>query len=169
MALIPDWLKKWGPIALAVGLVSFMYARGEGAGSMSGRIAPDFTLPRLGGGDFTLSKLDGKVRVLDFWATWCGPCKMMTPHLVDLHKKYYAKGVVVVGIALDDAADVQRYVEEHGVPYPIVLGDGSVAERFGGVQGIPTTFVLDRGGRVVKRHVGYRPLLILEADVAPLI
>ncbi len=164
----PDWLKKWGPAVLALGFVAYMYGRGEGAGDLRGKSA-DFTLPLIDGGDLTLSGLDGKIRVVDFWATWCGPCKMMTPQFAELHRKYRDRGVVVVGVALDDADAVRQYVKDHAVPYPIVLGDGKVADQFGGIRGIPTTFIIDRMGRITNRHVGFRPVQILEADIKKLL
>ncbi len=168
MARLTDWVRKWGGVLLVLAVLVWVYTRGEGAGRVAGE-QPDFTLPRLGGGEVTLSSLDGYVRVVDFWATWCGPCKLMMPQFASLHRKYQDKGLVVVGVAIDDPEAVKRYVAENGVPYAIVLGDQVTTEQFGGIPGIPTTFVLDKQGRIVNRHVGFRPIQVLEADIAGLI
>lgn len=165
---VPKWLKDWGPTIALVLVVVFVFSRNTGAGDMKGK-RPDFTLPSLAGGDLTLSSYQGKIRVVDFWATWCGPCKMMTPQFAELHRKYQDRGVVVIGVALDEPAAVRQYVEEHEVPYPIVLGDPAVAEHFGGIRGIPTTFIIDRQGRITNRHVGFRPVQVLEADIRGLL
>ncbi|MBU6429296.1 MAG: TlpA family protein disulfide reductase [Cyanobacteria bacterium REEB65] len=164
------WLRQWWLVVLVASFVAWRLFTffGGGSSDMAGR-SPDFALPRIFGGTLSLSSLQGDVRIVDFWATWCGPCKMMTPVFADLYTRYHSKGLVVIGVALDDAKAVSTYAVEHQVPYPIVLGDRRTAERFGGIMGIPTTFILDRQGRVVSRHVGYRPEFVLEKEVLSLL
>lgn len=122
------------------------------------------------GEELTLSELQGKVVVLDFWATWCPPCRKGVPDLIDLQSEY--DQLVVVGISLDaisrggaTADDVVPFMEEFGINYPIVKGDMNVTQQFGGVQSIPTSFVIDRRGFVIARHVGLVPKETLKSDI----
>jgi peroxiredoxin len=129
--------------------------------------APDWQLTRLDGTVMRAEELRGKVVVVDFWATWCGPCIKEIPGYIEMQRAHADRGLVIVGISLDQGgpAGVQRFVERHGVNYPIVMGDAAVAEAFGGVQSIPTTFLIDRQGQIRDRKVGamereeYEPLV----------
>jgi peroxiredoxin len=118
--------------------------------------APAWRLPRLDGTTLDSNELKGKVVVVDFWATWCGPCIREIPGYVEIQKKYADRGLVIVGISMDQRgqAVVQRFIEQHGINYPIVMGDEAVTEAFGGVQAIPTTFLIDRDGQIRHRKVG---------------
>lgn len=115
------------------------------------------------GEELTLSKLQGKVVVLDFWATWCPPCRKGVPDLIQLQNEY--DQVVVVGISLDAISrggatkdDVVPFMEKFGINYPIVEGDMNITQQYGGIQSIPTSFIIDRRGFVIARHVGLAPL-----------
>jgi thiol-disulfide isomerase/thioredoxin len=134
-------------------------------------LAPGFTLPDLQGTPTRLSDFRGKVVLLDFWATWCGPCRMEVPHFKELIAKYGDRGFVVLGVALDEtgAEVVRPFVQKNEIRYPIVIGDQYTAGRYGGVGALPTTFLLDRQGRVVKKYVGYRDLEVFEEDIRPLL
>jgi thiol-disulfide isomerase/thioredoxin len=94
--------------------------------------------------------------LLNFWATWCSPCKIEMPWFVDLQKQYGPQGLAVVGVAMDDASkdDIAKFTKDMGVNYPILLGKEAVGEMYGGVQFLPTTFYIDRRGRVVDRVFG---------------
>jgi len=118
--------------------------------------APDFTLKSLNGQEITLSRLRGKVVLLDFWATWCGPCKESIPHLVQIYKAYQQKGLEVLGMNLDrgDADTVRRFVKLMDIPYPIIITPQR-AERKYRVIGLPTTILLDRQGRIRNRFGGF--------------
>jgi thiol-disulfide isomerase/thioredoxin len=133
--------------------------------------APDFALQSLQGDTLRLSSLKGKVVLVDFWATWCGPCKAELPHLVDLYGKYKDKGLEIVGIADDpsERADVAPFVKRAGLPYPVVYGEPSVGQRFGGIIGYPTLFVVDRKGQVVKKFIGYTDISVIEQLVTQLL
>ena len=124
----------------------------------TGAVAPDFELKLLNasGKTMKLSDLKGKAVVLDFWATYCVPCKIEMPWFVDLQKKYGPQGLQVVGVAADDEGEkiVSEFSKAMGVNYPILLGTENVAQDYGGLSGLPTTFFIDRSGKVVAREVG---------------
>jgi len=158
-------------IAVVVcGLVS-CNPKADSAASISTNDAADFTLKDLNGNDFSLSSTKGKVVILDFWATWCPPCRMEIPHFQALHKQYGDKGLVIVGVALDQGGvrDVKPFVKSNGVTYPIVIGNQKVVESYGGVRGIPTTFVIDRKGQIVTKVVGYRDKNFFEEEIKKLL
>ncbi|RMF92604.1 MAG: TlpA family protein disulfide reductase, partial [Candidatus Schekmanbacteria bacterium] len=120
-------------------------------------IAPDFSLKDLNGNEFRLSDHNGKVRIIDFWATWCPPCRMEIPDFQTLHNKYSEKGFVMIGVSLDDSSDiVKKFVNKYQVTYPIVMGNEEVVNLYGGIRGIPTTFIVDKDGKIFKKYVGYR-------------
>jgi peroxiredoxin len=121
-------------------------------------MAPDFALKGLDGKTVKLSDFKGKVVILDFWATWCPPCKAEIPGFIDLYKTYKDKGLVVIGAALDEEKKVRDFVKKYGVNYPVVLGDQETAQAYGGIRGIPTTFIIDRTGHIAGQHVGYREM-----------
>lgn len=118
-----------------------------------------------------MSGLKGKVVLLDFWATWCPPCRAEIPHFKELYADYRGQGFEAVGLALDEGgADVVRpFVKENGVSYPIAMGTPKVAEAYGGIRGIPTTFLIDRQGRIAEKYVGYRDKAVFERDIRRLL
>src|SRR5579884_2710571 len=120
------------------------------------REVPDFRLSDLSGGSWRLSDHRGEVVVVNFWATWCGPCRDETPGLVRFWHQYAGKGVAVVGVNIMDdnpKTDVPPFVSEFRIPYPIVLADSSVSLA-DHIEGLPTTFLLDRRGRIAQKWVG---------------
>ena len=119
-------------------------------------LASDFTLQTLEGNTVSLASLKGKVVLLDFWATWCGPCRETIPHLVSLHMEYHDKGLVVLGMNMDrgDLDVIHRFVKSMGIPYPILLTTEEVARSYG-VDALPTTVLIDREGTIRKKVVGF--------------
>lgn len=120
-----------------------------------GKKAPDFTLLDTKGKKISLSDYKGKIVIVDFWATWCGPCRRGIPDLVNIQKSYKDK-VVVIGISLDRETkeDVVPFMEAFEINYPIVFGTQKVTTDYGGVSAIPTSFVIDQAGNIVDKHVG---------------
>jgi len=121
--------------------------------------APDFSLKDSDGRTVKLSDYKGKVVLLNFWATWCGPCKVEIPWFIEFEQKYKDRGFAVLGVAMDEDgwSVVRPYITERKMNYRILLGDDAIAEQYGGVDSLPTTFVLSREGKIVGRHVGLVP------------
>ncbi len=130
----------------------------SGPGEENTRKAPEFTLENLDGKDVSMKDFANKVVVVDFWATWCGPCREEIPHLNKLYSEYRNKGFVIVGISMDtDGPDlVRQFVSDFKMEYPVVIGNDNVTEEFGGIIGLPTKFVIDRKGNIVYKYVGYQ-------------
>ena len=118
--------------------------------------APDFTLKDSEGKTVRLSDFKGKVVVLDFWATWCGPCKIEIPWFVDLQRKNKDRGFEVIGVSMDEEGweIVKPFLTDLGVNYRVVMGNDSTAAAYGGVDALPTTFLIDRSGKIAAVHVG---------------
>ncbi len=133
--------------------------------------APDFTLEKLGGGKVSLSDYRGKILIIDFWATWCPPCRMEMPEFVELYRDYADKGVEIIGISIDQnpQAVLPAFVEKYKINFPILLTDRKVDRAYGGISGIPTTFVVDREGKVYKQYVGMRPREVFEEAIKALL
>jgi len=119
-------------------------------------LAPDFTLKTLNGQDLALSQLKGKVVLLDFWATWCGPCRESIPHLIQLYKAYRENGFEVIGVSLDkgDVEIVRNFARSMDIPYPIVIASEEVVRNYR-VTAIPTTFFIDKEGKIRERITGF--------------
>jgi thiol-disulfide isomerase/thioredoxin len=120
--------------------------------------APDFTLQSLDGKNMSLSDLRGKAVLLNFWATWCGPCKIEMPWFIELQKQYGAQGLQIVGVAMDDSSkeDIAKFANDMGVNYPVLLGKEAVGDAYGGVPALPETFFIGRDGKIVDKIIGLK-------------
>jgi peroxiredoxin len=120
------------------------------------KLAPDFALQDATGHTVKLSDYRGKVVLLDFWATWCGPCKIEIPWFQEFERQNKDKGFAVIGVAMDDEGwdVVKPFAQQRGINYRLVMGDDTVAQKFGGVDALPTTFLIDREGRIASVHIG---------------
>jgi thiol-disulfide isomerase/thioredoxin len=130
-------------------------ANGSAKGQLIGNVAPDFVLQTLDGKNLKLSDFRGRAVLLNFWATYCGPCKIEMPWFVELQKEYGPQGFQIVGVANDDASteDIAKFAKEMGINYPILIGKDSVSDRYN-VSVLPTTFFLDRDGKLIAREFG---------------
>jgi cytochrome c biogenesis protein CcmG/thiol:disulfide interchange protein DsbE len=126
-------------------------------------------LTGIDGASHSLADLRGKVVVLDFWATWCPPCKQEIPDFISLQTQYGPRGVQIVGIGLDEPEKLAAFARQTGMNYPVLLGTQDVAMRYGGIEGIPTTFVIDKNGKIVNRFEGYRPREVFEQEIKQLL
>ena len=123
------------------------------AGSL--KPVPQFTLSSLDGKTVAMKDLSNKVVVINFWATWCGPCREEIPHFNKLYSNYKGQGLEIIGISMDDGPDVvKEFARELRMEYPLVMGNDELADQFGGILGLPTTFIVDRKGNIVKKFVG---------------
>ncbi|MFZ0956926.1 MAG: TlpA disulfide reductase family protein [Candidatus Sulfotelmatobacter sp.] len=130
-------------------------------------VAPDFTLESLDGKTMRLSDLRGKAVLLNFWATWCTPCKIEMPWFVELQSEYGAQGLQIVGVAMDDASkeDIAKFAKDMGVNYPILIGKEAVGDQYGGVPALPETFFIGRDGKIVDKILGLKGKGDIEEDI----
>ncbi|HVR24318.1 MAG TPA: TlpA disulfide reductase family protein [Candidatus Polarisedimenticolia bacterium] len=162
-------------VAFAVALmlyVGFHRARRGSGSSFAPRLtqaslAPDFSLESLDGKTVRLSDLRGKAVLLNFWATWCGPCKIEMPWFVELQNQYASQGFQIIGVAMDEASkeDIGKFAKDMGVNYPILIGKEAVGDQYGGVPALPETFVIGRDGKIVDKILGLRGKAEIEDSI----
>ncbi|MDP3148703.1 MAG: TlpA disulfide reductase family protein [Ignavibacteria bacterium] len=142
------------PFAVFV-LIMFMFSNATFAQEKK---APDFSLKSVDGKTVKLSDYKNKIVIIDFWATWCPPCRKGIPDLIELQKEF-KKDLVILGISVDSDTkpDVPGFIKSYGINYTVVYGDQATAKLFGGVSGIPTSFLIDKKGNIVDKHVGLVP------------
>jgi thiol-disulfide isomerase/thioredoxin len=126
------------------------------SGEVKGKIAPDWELNTLDGKPVKLSDYRGKAVLLNFWATWCEPCKIEMPWFVELQKEYGSQGLAIVGVAMEDTKneDIAEFAKKMGVNYVILRGKEAVGQAYGGVDGLPTSFFIGRDGKLVDQATG---------------
>ena len=160
-------------VALGLFLLKRHHALSAGAGitNIAGHpLAPEFSLPELSGQTLTLSAYRGKVVYLDFWATWCDPCREQIPRFVELQDKYRDQGLQIIGISMDDGPEpVRNFYRRFHMNYPVVMGNAKIGELYGGVLGLPIAFLIDRNGRIAAKHIGATDLSVVEREIKALL
>jgi peroxiredoxin len=129
----------------------------KNVGTQKSMIAPDFTLYDTAGNEHKLSDYRDKVVIVDFWATWCPPCVVEIPHLVELYNKYNEKGLVILGLSLDtDPQKIKYFIKKNNMDYPVLLGARKLIKTYA-IKGIPTAYLINKDGSIVNKFVGYAP------------
>ncbi len=157
-------------VLLAVGIGALVIFAKQAPSSVEPSPAPEWALRDLEGETVRSADFAGKVVVLNFWATWCPPCRMEIPGFVKFQEEF-GEDVTIVGVSLDQTgvADVKAFSEGMKINYPVVMGDAEIVADYGGVQAIPTTFIIDREGQIRNVHQGYLSRRELEKVVVPLL
>jgi len=143
-------------------------ASDEGLPKLRGKKAPSFTLKTQDGRKVSLADYKGKAVLVNFWATWCVPCKLEMPWFVDLHKQYASQGFEILGVDEDDEKDhgqIDKFAKKIGVNYPILLGNDTTSKAYGGVDVLPTSFYVGRNGKVVEEAAGLISRDEIEANI----
>jgi peroxiredoxin len=172
-------LKPVGIVVFAVAAASaavVLFGQGKSSGAATGLSgtmmpAPSWELQNADGQMIHSSDFKGKVVILDFWATWCPPCKAEIPGFIALQKEYGKNGLAVIGVSVDEGgADVVKsFAKQLGMNYTVVLADDKTTQVFGGIEAIPTTFIIDREGRIVTKHLGFTEKDEFEKELKPLL
>jgi peroxiredoxin len=155
-----------------VGAVLFFLARHSrhGFDPAEKPLAPAFSLTDLDGRPIVLNSYRGKVVLLNFWATWCEPCRKEIPRFIQFQDSYGPRGLQVLGISMDDdSKPVRQFRNQYRVNYPVAMGDAKLAETYGGVLGLPISFVIDPEGRIVAKHIGAVDLTKVETEIQRLL
>ncbi|MDO8602679.1 MAG: TlpA disulfide reductase family protein [Candidatus Omnitrophota bacterium] len=134
-------------------------------------LAPEFSLKDAGGGEKKLSDFKGSVVIIDFWATWCPPCRQEIPHFVDLYSQYKDQGLEIIGVSMDQSPEkvIPDFIEKNNINYTILFGEDNVYDLYGGINAIPTTFLVDKEGNIRKKYIGYNGKEVFEKDIKELL
>jgi len=156
-------------------LVSFLFSSTIVRGDCSIEESPadlNFTLQNVAGDDVLLSDYLGKVIILDFWATWCAPCRIEIPGFIELLDQYESQGFAVLGVSIDDTVEsLEIYMEEMEMDYPVLVGAGrnDIFDTYGPLVGFPTTYMIDRAGNLCHRHIGFSAKEQFETELLELL
>ena len=153
-------------LAASAIIMALLFSCTDKAAKSGGTTAADFTLQDLSGKNVTLSDMKGKVVLLEFWATWCPPCRASIPGIERIYESYKDKGVVVLAVSMDDGGwdTVQSFVKEYGIKYTVLKGNDDVAVKYQ-VRSIPMLLVLDKEGKISKRYLGFGSDEDVERDI----
>jgi peroxiredoxin len=171
LASVPFWPSTSGVQRVAAQGQSASPAAG-GVCDVSGKAAPGFTLSDMNGASVSLADYKGKVVLLNFWATWCGPCKYEIPTFVKLQDKYRDRGVVFLGLSVDDPLEqLKPFAQKYSINYPLLVGLGheDVQDAYGPIYGIPITVMIDRQGNICRTHTGLASEAELEKQISALL
>ncbi len=152
-------MKRFILILLPLVIVLFVCAKAEKTSTFSNdsSLAPDFTVKDLKGREISLSNYSNKVVFLNFWATWCGPCKAEIPDFIEAYKQYKDKGMEIIGISVDRISpnSVLKFVEEYKINYPVAMSTDKIQKDYEPGPYIPTTIIIDQEGKIRHKHIGY--------------
>ena len=161
-----------GIAAAALGVGFYLLNRQHGVSpslrvpSAEHPFAPEFSLPDMSGQQLKLCDYRGKVVLLDFWATWCDPCREEILHFVELQNKLGDQGFQIIGISMDDGPEpVHDFYRQFKMNYPVVMGNAKIGELYGGVLGLPIAFIIGRDGRIYSKHIGATDTSLLEREI----
>ena len=159
-------------VVIAIAVAVYEGARrhkGTAAGA-KGAAAPPFSLTGIDGKPLALANYGGKVVLLNFWATWCTPCRAEIPQFVEFQNKYGPQGLQIVGISMDDdPTPVRAFYQQFKMNYPVAVGTANLADSYGGVLGLPVTFLIGRDGKIVAKYVGATDLAALQKKIEGLV
>jgi cytochrome c biogenesis protein CcmG/thiol:disulfide interchange protein DsbE len=158
-----------GRLAIFVLALSLIVGCSKSVAIEIGEKAPEFTLQDTDGNNVNLSDFKGDAVILNFFASWCPPCRQEVPDFIELQNKYAAEGFSFIGISLVSAEDTKSFAKKMGVNYPMLIDDGVVSAVYGPVRSIPTTYILDRGHKIVKMYIGSKPKAVFENDIKALL
>lgn len=153
------------PKLFAVALTAFILS----ACARTPATAADLNLRDINGNMVNLSDFKGKVILLNFFATWCPPCKQEIPDFIELQNEYLDKNFVIIGISLSRASDTKVMAQDFGINYPVLIDDGYAAAVYGPIRSVPTTFMIDKNFKVAKKYIGARLKENFEADIRALL
>lgn len=159
------WVSLFAVVVMAV----LLGAPSQSSALEIGQTAPDFSLTNTDGQKVSLADFKGKALILNFFASWCPPCKREIPDFIELQKTYGDKGFTFVGVSLVDARESKDFVAKMGINYPVLVDDGKVSALYGPVRSIPTTFMIDKDMKVVKMYIGARSRGDFEKDIKELL
>ena len=156
------WVRQFLTAESSSQILSNVYIKPENR-----TLAPDFTLNDSRGSPVRLSQLRGDVVLLNFWATWCGPCKVEIPMFIAFQQEYRDRRFMVLGVALDDEgwSAVRPYANAKKINYPVMVDDNRISDLFGGLKAVPTTLIIDRQGRIAATHIGLCQRREYEGDI----
>lgn len=165
---------RFAGIGLLVGLMALLLSISKPVPARAATVKtmPDFSGETvLGQTKIDNASLRGQVVLVNFWATWCPPCRKEIPSLMEMQDKYKARGFTILGISMDEGGRkvVTKFLEKLKVNYPVIIGDSSLARGFGGVMGVPASFLVDREGNLVKRYDGYTSEKVLSGEIEKLL
>ncbi len=153
-------------VLLIAGISMRLHRSGKWKPANANSTAPDFSLQDLSGQTQTLSSYQGKVVMLNFWATWCTPCQKEIPEFIALQNKYQNQGFRIIGISMDDSIDpVRPFYQQMKINYPVVLGSAKLGEQYGGILGLPVSFLIGSDGRIRAKHIGPVDMVVLEQEI----
>jgi len=132
---------------------------------------PDVRVKDLNGNEMSLTQFQGKPVIVNFWATWCGPCRIEIPMLNEIHRKYASRGLVIVGISTDDdgATSVKPFLKDVPIEYLTVVAGADTEEKFGGILGLPSNFFYDKSGKQIAKAIGLQPREFFEEKISDML